>query len=81
MTRYEIEEELMSLTHELEEVKQMDEQTARRVYSVDKKAEVIALIKEDIDTYINAMREYDNEDNGMDYAALQRVQGMAVITW
>lgn len=81
MTRYEIEEELMSLTHELEEVKQMDEQTACKAYNVDEKAEIIAIIKEDIDTYINAMREYDNEDNGMDYAALQRVQGMAVITW
>lgn len=81
MTRYEIEEELMSLTHELEEVKQMDELTASRVYNVDNKAEAIALIKEDIDTYINAMREYDNEDSGMDYAALQRVQGLAITAW
>lgn len=81
MTRYELESQLTELTSELENVKQMDEQTACKAYNVDKKAEIIAIIKEDIDTYINAMREYDNEDDGMDYAALQRVQGMAVITW
>lgn len=46
MTRYELESQLTELTSELENVKQMDEQTACKAYNVDKKAEIIAIIKE-----------------------------------
>lgn len=51
MTRYEIEQGLDALYRDLDNVQNMDEETARRVYNVDCKADFIEVIEEEIDTY------------------------------
>jgi len=62
MTRYEIEQGLNALYRDLDNVQNMDEETARRVYNVDCKADIIP------DT---------DEDNDMDYDALCLIQGLS----
>lgn len=63
MTRYEIDNELASLYHELEAVKSMDEATACRCYNVDCKIEAIDAIEKDIESYECAMQELDECEN------------------
>lgn len=63
MTRYEIDNKLTSLYHELETVKSMDEATACRCYNVDCKKEAVDSIEEEIDTYECAMAEFDGCEN------------------
>ena len=80
MTTYELQQGLNALYRDLETAESMDEETACKVYNVDCKAEIIEVIKEEIETYESLLSPEYQEDE-MDYAALQRVQGMAVTQW
>ncbi|OCR43680.1 hypothetical protein AC239_08200 [Bacteroides fragilis] len=56
----------------------MDEETACRVYNVDCKADIIEVIKEEIETYETILLgSGSGEDSGMDYDALCEVQGLS----
>ena len=78
MTRYEIEQELNGLYKDLDLAYNSDEQTACLIFSVDEKKEAIRAITDEIDNYESALEEYDQpNDDGMDYDALCRVQGIA----
>ena len=76
MTRCEIEQGLNALYRDLDHVQNMDEETARRVYNVDCKADIIEVIEEEIDIYEAILSGPDtDEDNDMDYDALCLIQG------
>lgn len=78
MTRYEIERELDSLYKDLEIAHNSDEQTVCRVFNTDSKKEAVQIITDSIDNYESALEEYNlPDDDGMDYDALCRVQGLA----
>lgn len=77
MTRYEIEQGLDALYRDLDNVQNMDEETACRVYNVDCKADIIEVIKEEIDTYEAILKPDTGEDNDMDYDALCLIQGLS----
>ena len=81
MTTYELQQGLNALYRDLETAESMDEETACKVYNVDCKAEIIEVIKEEIETYEAILQPEDTDDGGMDYSALQEVQGMAVAQW
>ena len=51
MTHYELEQGLNALYRDLDNVENMDETTACRVYNVDCKADIIEVIQEEIETY------------------------------
>lgn len=79
MTRYEIESKLTELTSELENVEQMDEQTVCRVYNADEKAEIIALINEEINICVELLKELnDYENRTINY---QRTADMPFLCW
>ena len=78
MIRYEIEQGLDALYRDLDNVQNMDEETARRVYNVDCKADIIEVIEEEINTYEAILSGPDTgEDNDMDYDALCLIQGLS----
>lgn len=78
MTRCEIEQGLNALYRDLDHVQNMDEETARRVYNVDCKADIIEVIEEEIDIYEAILSGLDtDEDNDMDYDALCLIQGLS----
>ena len=81
MTTYELQQGLNALYRDLETAEGMDEETACKVYNVDCKAEIIEVIKEEIETYEAILQPEYADDGGMDYSSLQRVQGMAVTQW
>ena len=76
MTRYELEQELNALYIDLDNVENMDEATACRVYNVDCKYEILEVIQDEINTF-RVLLQPDTEDNGMDYDALCMVQGLS----
>ncbi len=80
MTTYELQQGLNALYRDLENANNMDEETACRIYNVDYKAEILEVIKEEIATYESLLIP-EHQEMEMDYAALQRVQGMAVTQW
>ena len=78
MTRCEIEQGLNALYRDLDHVQNMDEETARRVYNVDCKADIIEVIEEEIDIYEAILSGPDtDEDKDMDYDALCLIQGLS----
>jgi hypothetical protein len=77
MTRYELEQGLNALYRDLDNVQNMDEQTACRVYNVDCKADIIEVIQEEIETYKAILGHDTCEDDDMDYDALCEVQGLS----
>lgn len=78
MTRYEIEQGLNALYRDLDNIQNMDEETARKVYNVDCKADIIEVIEEEIDIYEAILSGPDtDEDNDMDYNALCLIQGLS----
>ena len=78
MTRYEIEQGLNALYRDLDNVQSMDEETARRIYNVDCKADIIEVIEEEIETYETILSGLDTgEDDDMDYDALCLIQGLS----
>lgn len=76
MTTYELEQHLNTLYRDLDTVESMDEETACRVYNADNKADIIEDIEKDIATYRAILGADDCEDDGMDYDALCKVQGL-----
>ena len=76
MTHYELEQHIDALYRDLNNVEGMDEETARRVYNVDCKSEIIEVIQDEIDT-CKAIMQPDLEDDDMDYDALCEVQGLS----
>ena len=70
MTNYEIQQHIDALYRDLNNVEGMDEETARRVYNVDCKSEIIEVIQDEI-------MQPDLEDDDMDYDALCEVQGLS----
>ena len=81
MTTYELQQGLNALYRDLETAESMDEETACKVYNVDCKAEIIEVIKEEIETYEAILQPEGTDDGSMDYASLQNVQGMPVTQW
>ena len=81
MDRIQLQQGLNALYRDLETAESMDEETACKVYNVDCKAEIIEVIKEEIETYEAILQPEDADDGGMDYSSLQMVQGMAVTQW
>ena len=79
MDRVQLQQGLNALYRDLENANNMDEETACRIYNVDYKAEILEAIKEEIATYKRLLEPI--EEDKMDYAALQRVQGMPVTQW
>ena len=78
MTRYEIEQGLNALYRDLDNAQNMDEETARRVYNVDCKADILEVFEEEINTYEAILSGPDTgEDNDMDYDALCLIQGLS----
>ena len=78
MTQFELEQGLNALRKDLFAADSMDEATACRVYNVDCKADIIEVIKEEIETYETILLGSDSgEDSGMDYDALCEVQGLS----
>ena len=76
MTNYEIQQHIDALYRDLNNVEGMDEETARRVYNVDCKSEIIEVIQDEIDT-CKAIMQPALEDDDMDYDALCEVQGLS----
>lgn len=78
MTQFELEQGLNALRKDLFAADSMDEATACRVYNVDCKADIIEVIKEEIETYETILLGSDSgEDSGMDYDALCEVQALS----
>ena len=77
MTHYELEQGFNALYRDLDNIQNMDEATARRVYNVDCKADIIEVIQEEIETYQTILGLDAKEDDGMDYDALCMVQGLS----
>lgn len=78
MTQFELEQGLNALRKDLLAADSMDEETACRIYNVECKADIIEVIKEEIETYEAILsRSVGVEDNGMDYDALCEVQGLS----
>ena len=78
MTRYEIEQELDSLYQDLNIAHNADDQTVCRTFNVDTKQEAIRMLTSEIDNYESVLEQFDlPDDDGMDYDALCRVQGLA----
>ncbi|WP_071146719.1 hypothetical protein [Bacteroides ihuae] len=68
---------LDDLYKELERVSSMAEEEVKRVYNADSKSEILALINADIESILKEQYEYEDYDDGMDYDALCRVQGLS----
>lgn len=78
MKRYEIEQELDSLYQDLNIAHDADDQTVCQTFNVDTKQEAIRMLTSEIDNYEAALEQFDlPDDDGMDYDALCRVQGLA----
>lgn len=79
MDRYDIEKQLDSLYQDLQIAYNADEQTVCLTFNVDTRREAVQLITDDIDYYEDMLAELspDEEDDGMDYDALCRVQGLS----
>lgn len=79
MDRYDIEKQLDSLYQDLQIAYNADEQTVWLTFNVDTRREAVQLITDDIDYYEDMLADLspDEEDDGMDYDALCRVQGIS----
>lgn len=78
MTRYQIEQELENLRSELRVIAVMDEKAVCIAFNCDSKDEAISIREDEIQYYKNQLKESDlPEDDGMDYDALCRIQGLS----
>lgn len=79
MDRYDIEKQLDSLYQDLQIAYNADEQTVCLTFNVDTRREAVQLITDDIDYYEDMLADLspNEEDDGMDYDALCRVQGIS----
>ena len=79
MDRIQLQQGLNALYRDLENVRSMSEEEVCKTYNADSKRELIEVIEEEITTYKRLLEPI--EEDKMDYAALQSVQGMAVTQW
>ena len=78
MNAYTINQQLDSLYKDLEAAHNNDERTVCLMFNADSKKEVIQLITDEIDSLEDALKGFETcEDDGMDYDALCRVQGIS----
>ena len=78
MTRYQIEQELENLRSELRVIAVMDEKNVCIAFNCDSKDEAISIREDEIQYYKNQLKESDlPEDDGMDYDALCKIQGLS----
>lgn len=80
MDRIQLQQGLNALYRDLENVRSMSEEEVCKKYNADSKIEILDVIKEEIATYESLLIPESQEDE-MDYAALQSVQGMPVTQW
>ena len=79
MDRIQLQQGLNALYRDLETANNMDEETACRIYNADSKDEILEVIEEEIAIYKRLLEPI--EEDKIDYAALQEVQGMVVTQW
>ena len=79
MNKVQLQQGLNALYRDLENVRSMSEEEVCKTYNADCKSDIIEVIEEEIATYKKLLEPI--EEDKMDYAALQRVQGMAVTQW
>ena len=79
MDRIQLQQGLDALYRDLENVRSMSEEEVCKKYNADCKSDIIEVIEEEVETYKRLLEPI--EDDKMDYAALQEVQGMAVTQW
>ena len=75
MNAYTINQQLDSLYKDLEAAHNNDEEAVCLMFNADSKKEAIQLITDEIDSLEDALKGF--EDDGMDYDALCRVQGIS----
>ena len=80
MNKVQLQQGLNALYRDLENVRSMSEEEVCKKYNADSKIEILEVIEEEIATYESLLSPEYQEDE-MDYAALQSVQGMAVTQW
>ena len=79
MNRIQLQCGLDALERDFERIESMSEGEVCKTYNADCKSDVIEVIEEEIATYKRLLEPIEEDE--MDYAALQRVQGMAVTQW
>lgn len=78
MDAYTINRQLDSLYKDLEAACNNDEETVCTMFGADSKQEIIRLITEEIDCLESELVGFDTcDEDGMDYDALCRVQGLS----
>lgn len=79
MDAYTINRQLDSLYKDLEAACNNDEETVCTLFGADSRQEIIRLITEEIDGLEKELKELGDacDDDGMDYDALCRVQGLS----
>lgn len=80
MRTEEVRDRIEEIRAELEEVRAMSEKDVCERYNADSKAEIVALIQEEI-AALETGYECLPDDDGMDYVNLQLSQGMAAVFW
>ena len=79
MNRIQLQCGLDALERDLERIESMSEEEVCKTYNADCKSDIIEVIEEEIATCKKLLEPI--EEDKMDYAALQRVQGMPVTQW
>ena len=80
MDRIQLQQGLNALYRDLENVRSMSENEVCKKYNADSKIEVLEVIEEEIATYESILSP-EHQEMGIDYVALQEVQGMPVTQW
>lgn len=79
MDRVQLQQGLNALYRDLERIEYMSEEEVCKTYNADCKSDIIEVIEEEIATYKKLLEPIEEDE--MDYAALQEVQGMPVTQW
>ena len=79
MNRIQLQCGLDALDRDLERIESMSEEEVCKTYNADCKSDIIEVIEEEIATYKRLLEPI--EEDKMDYASLQSVQGMPVTQW
>lgn len=81
MNRIQLQCGLDALEMDLERIESMSEEEVCKTYNADCKSDIIEVIEEEIATYKRLLEPIEIEEDKMDYAALQEVQGMPITQW
>ena len=78
MNRTEFADEIGRIRDELRIIAVMDEEDVCKVFNCDSKDEAISIREDEIQQYENQLKESElSGDDGMDYDALCRIQGLS----